>query len=104
MDQNTRGQNVEVPFFGRLAPTPIGPAALALRTGAAVVGVFIHRMPDGRHVIRVSRPELPDRARAEQIGREAWHTEVTARLTALIEEEIREFPHEWVWWHQRWSP
>lgn len=103
MDQNTRGQNVSVPFFARPVPTPVGPAALSLRTGAALVGVFIHRRSDGRHVVRVSRPDLPGRARAAEIGREAWVTEVTARLTALIEAEIREFPQDWVWWHERWS-
>lgn len=103
MDQNTHGQSAEVPFFGRMAPTPIGPAALSLRTGAVVVGVFIHRQEDGTHVIRVSRPELPPRESATEIGRDAWHTEATARLTALIESEIRSRPDEWVWWHQRWS-
>ncbi len=103
MDQNTHGQSAEVPFFGRPAPTPIGPAALSLRTGAVVVGVFIHRQEDGTHVIRVSRPDLPDREAAAEMGREAWHTEATARLTALIESEVRERPDEWVWWHRRWA-
>ena len=103
MDQNTRGQSAAVPFFGRLAPTPIGPAALSLRTGAVVVGVFIHRQEDGSHVIRVSRPELPDRGAAAEMGKHAWRTEATARLTALIEAEVRARPDEWVWWHRRWG-
>jgi KDO2-lipid IV(A) lauroyltransferase len=59
MDQATRGQATPVPFFGRLAWTPIGPALLAERTGARLVGVFIHRRADGRHVISVRRPEVP---------------------------------------------
>ncbi len=103
MDQNTDGQSVEVPFFGRPAPTPIGPAALSLRTDAVVVGVFIHREDDGRHVVRVTRPELPDRDGALEMGREAWCAEATARLTALIESEVRGRPDEWVWWHRRWA-
>ncbi|MDG2306573.1 MAG: lysophospholipid acyltransferase family protein [Candidatus Binatia bacterium] len=103
MDQNTHGQSAEVPFFGRPAPTPIGPAALSLRTGAVVVGVFIHREEDGSHVIRVTRPDLPDRASAAEMGKEVWLTDVTARLTALIESEVRRRPDEWVWWHRRWA-
>lgn len=103
MDQNTHGQSAEVPFFGRPAPTPIGPAALSLRTGAVVVGVFIHREADGTHVIRVTRPDLPDRSAASEMGKDAWHAEATARLTALIESEIRSRPDEWVWWHRRWG-
>ena len=103
MDQNTHGQSAEVPFFGRPAPTPIGPAALSLRTGAVVVGVFIHREEDGSHVIRVTRPDLPNRASAAEMGKEVWLTDVTARLTALIESEVRRRPDEWVWWHRRWA-
>jgi len=103
MDQNTHGQSADVPFFGRPAPTPIGPAALSLRTGAAVVGVFIHRQEDGTHVITVSRPALPKPDEAAAMGRDAWYTEATARLTALIESEVRRRPDEWVWWHRRWG-
>ncbi|MEW6271883.1 MAG: lysophospholipid acyltransferase family protein [Thermodesulfobacteriota bacterium] len=99
MDQATRGQAVQVPFFGRPAWTPIGPALLAQRTGAHLVGVFIHRQGDGRHVISVRRPELP---RAEGAAEAAWVEQATASLTALIEQEIRRRPDEWVWWHRRW--
>jgi len=28
--------------------------------------------------------------------------ELTARLTAAIEAQIRRSPAEWVWWHERW--
>ena len=72
-------------------------------SGAAVVAVFIHRQPDGTHLLRVVKPDLPSRSEADVLGREAWQTKVTARLTALIESEVRAFPAEWVWWHQRWS-
>lgn len=103
MDQNTQGQNVEVPFFGRPAPTPVGPAALSLRTGAPLVDVFIHRESPMRHRISVGRPAVPDFSEAETMGRDAWILETTARLTSRIEREVRARPEEWVWWHRRWS-
>ncbi len=101
MDQDTRGQAAFVPYFGRAARTPVGPAVLAQRTGARLIGVFIHRMPDGRHRITVRRPDLPEppKGKAEAA---AWIVEATARLTALIEDEVRRHPAEWVWWHRRW--
>jgi KDO2-lipid IV(A) lauroyltransferase len=39
-DRAVQGERVEVPFFGALAELPSGPAALAIRTGATVVGAF----------------------------------------------------------------
>ena len=102
MDQDTQGQGVVVPFFGMPAYTPVGPAALAWRTGAPVVGVFIHRGADGRHTARVRDLALPDREAVGQSGRAAWQEEATAIFNLAIEREIRERPDEWVWWHERW--
>jgi KDO2-lipid IV(A) lauroyltransferase len=39
-DRAVQGERVEVPFFGAPAELPSGPAALAIRTGATVVGAF----------------------------------------------------------------
>src|SRR5207247_905440 len=48
------------------------------------------------HLVRVSPipAELPR-------GREGVR-ELTRRLTAAIEAQIRRCPAEWVWWHERW--
>ena len=96
IDQDTRGAGVFVPFFGRPAHTPPGAALLALRARVPVVTAFIERRPEGGHLVRVSPvpAELPR-------GREGVR-ELTARLTAAIEAQIRRSPAEWVWWHERW--
>jgi KDO2-lipid IV(A) lauroyltransferase len=96
IDQDTRGAGVFVPFFGRPAHTPPGAALLALRARVPVVTVFIERRPEGGHLVRVAPvpAELPR-------GR-AGVRELTARLTAAIEAQIRRSPAEWVWWHERW--
>ena len=91
IDQNIRAESVKVPFFGRLALTPIGPAKLAIRAGVPVVCIFDERLRDGKHVIRI-HPPMTD---SDPIA-------LTARITALIEEEIRRRPEQWVWFHDRW--
>jgi KDO2-lipid IV(A) lauroyltransferase len=96
VDQDTRGAGVFVPFFGRPAHTPPGAAMLALRGRVPVVSVFIERRPDGGHVVRVAR--IADDAPR---GRDGVR-ELTARMTAAIEAQIRRNPAEWVWWHERW--
>jgi KDO2-lipid IV(A) lauroyltransferase len=91
-DQDTRGEGTWVPFFGRPAFTPIGPARLALRYDAIVVPAFIERRADGRHLARFHEAlKLPD----EPIA-------ATALMTRAIEEQIRRCPEQWVWFHRRW--
>ncbi len=92
IDQDIRAQSVYVPFFGRLAHTPVGPAQLAVRWKMPVVPAFCERMDDGRHRVRFD-PALPELADA---------TELTAAMTRIIEDQIRKRPDQWVWMHRRW--
>lgn len=98
IDQDTKVQGLFVPFFGRLAHTPRAAADLALRTGAGVAAIFIHRRPEGGHEISVHEIPRPETDDPEQA---AW--ELTAEMTRRIEEAVRRSPHEWVWMHERWK-
>jgi len=92
IDQDTKVDGVWVPFFGRLAFTPVGAAKIALRQRTAVIPSFIERRPDGGHLLRfLPILDLPDNTR-----------EATAVMTAEIEKQIRRRPEQWVWWHKRW--
>lgn len=93
IDQNIRAESVKVPFFGKPAPTPIGPARLAVRAEAPVMICFIERQR-GKQVVRFQPPMFTTR--------ESDPVEITARLTAAIEEHIRRVPEQWVWFHRRW--
>lgn len=94
IDQNIRTESVKVPFFGRPALTPIGPARLAVRTGALAVPAFIQRLEDGRHHVRYLEPI--------ECRRDDDPVALTARITEAIEEQIRRAPEQWVWMHDRW--
>jgi KDO2-lipid IV(A) lauroyltransferase len=96
IDQDIQGAGVFVPFFGRLAHTPPGAAVVALRARVPVFTAFIERRPGGGHLIRYTGVPVPERRRPDAVR------ELTARLTAAIEAQIRRAPAEWVWWHQRW--
>lgn len=93
IDQNIRAEGVKVPFFGRPALTPIGPANLAVRAAAPIIAVFIERR-GGKQIIRFQEPIFTTR--------DMDPVEITARLTAQIEEQIRRVPEQWVWFHRRW--
>ena len=94
MDQNIRSESVKVPFFGRPALTPIGPARFAVRTEAYVTIGLIERRPDGMQHVRFTEPV--------KCKRDDDPAALTAEVTKAIEEQIRRAPEQWVWFHPRW--
>lgn len=94
IDQNIRAESVKVPFFGKPALTPIGPARLAVRAEAPVIICFIERRGP-KHVITFHEPIFT--------SRDDDATALMARLTLMIEEQVRRCPEEWMWMHERWK-
>jgi KDO2-lipid IV(A) lauroyltransferase len=88
---------VTVDYFGRPAATTSALAALALRTGAAVIPVFALPLPGGRykfiyeHPVEPPPPDSPDPV-----------LEFTQRCTDVLEMYVRRHPELWLWMHRRW--
>jgi KDO2-lipid IV(A) lauroyltransferase len=99
LDQDAGRQGLHVPFFGEPASTSRSLAVLALKTAAPVVPAFIHRLPDGDHVVTLE-PALP-LARTGDVDRDVRVN--TARYTQVIERHVREHPEQWFWVHRRWK-
>jgi KDO2-lipid IV(A) lauroyltransferase len=97
-DQNTRVQNVFVDFFGIKAATTPGPAILALRTGAHLVPVFMHREGPGKHRLIVEEPIEPVRTGNQETDVIA----TTQKCVDILEEYVRKYPSQWFWIHRRW--
>ena len=74
-------------------------AALALRTGAPVVPVFMIRNGFQKHRLLVKDPiELVltgDMNKDVEINMQ--------RFTRVLESMIREYPDQWIWIHRRWE-
>lgn len=96
-DQNAG--DVFVPFFGYLAGTVAGPALLALRTGAPILPVFCTRQPDDTYLFEILSPFT-----VQPSGdKERDVTEAMTRITAIIEQQVRKYPSQWLWLHNRWK-
>lgn len=99
IDQDTRVKSVFVDFFGKPCSTPIGAAVLALKTGAAVVPVFLHLRDDGMQEVNCY-PEVE----LVQTGNEEQDISAnTQKFTSIIEAEVRKYPEQWMWIHERWK-
>ena len=87
-----------VPFFGRLAKTPRGPAVFALRLGAPIIFGAALRQPDGRYMIGF------EEVKVEPTGeRDADVDRIVAQYTATLERWIRRAPEQYFWHHRRWK-
>jgi KDO2-lipid IV(A) lauroyltransferase len=100
-DQNqVFSYGVFVDFFGVPACTTAGPARLAMLTGAPVFPVFLVREGEsGCHRIEI----LPEVEMAATGDRGADILTNTQRCTAIIEDMIRRYPEQWIWFHKRWK-
>ena len=97
-DQDVRRVGgIFVEFFGRQAYTPVGPALLAMASGAPLLLARNIRKDKG-HLITVDPPLFasPEADREEEVRR------LVALYTKRLEEFIRESPEQWVWMHRRW--
>jgi KDO2-lipid IV(A) lauroyltransferase len=98
-DQETRGlASTWVPFFGRPAKTPRGPAVFALRLGVPLVFGCALRQPSGRY--RLSFEEIA----VERSGDlEADVDRIVAAYTAALERWVRRAPDQYFWHHRHWK-
>ena len=99
MDQGTVGlASTWVPFFGRYAKTPRGPAVFALRLESPVFFLAPLRKPDGRFILGIE--EVPVR---ETGDRNADVDRIVADYTATLERWVRRVPEQYFWHHRRWK-
>lgn len=98
-DEYRRNNGVHTPFFGHTVLARRGPATLALRTGAAVVPVYlIHDKSQGLKMI--VEPEL-DLIRTDK-DKPAIR-ENTLRMTQWLERTVRAYPEQWNWMNIHWQ-
>lgn len=97
-DQHQVGGAV-LSFLGRPASTALGPATLALRTGAALIPVFIRRVEGDRFVFGIGEEfEMPVSEDREQAT-----LALAQKLNDVLSEEIARHPEQWLWLHDRWK-
>lgn len=100
MDQSVvENEAVITEFFGEKVYALKIPALLAMKTGAAVIPLFINYLGQGRHHIRFGE-EIPLRITGNTEDDIVFNTKI---FTQEIEKYIKEHPSEWLWIHRRWK-
>ncbi len=100
LDQNVQAKDgIFVDFFGRPAATTTVAAALALKTGCALVPSHTELRRDGRYAL-IYEPPLGWATRGD---RDADLAALTQELARRTEAWVRETPEQWLWMHRRWK-
>ena len=92
-------QCAAVPFFGRPALFPMGPARLAQRTGAPILVIGCTRQPDHSYIIEGLPPLRADPRRPADEAVVA----LTAAIAAGFERYIAACPEQWYPFHPVWT-
>ena len=98
-DQHASSGGVILPFFGRPAATPRGPALFAIRAGCPIMPMVLRRERYDRHVVLAGPPIYPLNSGDE----EKDIASMTKVYTGFFEESIRKYPDQWLWTHRRWK-
>jgi KDO2-lipid IV(A) lauroyltransferase len=91
-------KGIEVPFFGRMAPSTPFPALMARTLNIPLVAAQVIRLEGAHFTLRtviVPVPRTSDKDADVLAG--------TAALQAQFETWIREHPEQWMWAHRRWA-
>jgi Kdo2-lipid IVA lauroyltransferase/acyltransferase len=99
-DQDGGHNGIFVPFLGKMASTPTGPAYFSRKFSAPIIPIFIVRKQgDYGHSVIVKDPLY-----YEDTGdRKADDYKVTSKMTKIVEEVIKEYPDNWIWFQHRWN-
>jgi lauroyl/myristoyl acyltransferase len=98
IDRDITGTGYLMPFFGKLAPIPLGPASIALRLGTPLLPCCVYRLPDDTYMAEAGPlvfAKSTGNPRADQVR-------ATQELLRHIEHFIRQHPDQWHVPHRIW--
>jgi Kdo2-lipid IVA lauroyltransferase/acyltransferase len=88
-------EGVEIPFFGRLASTPVGIAKLAMAANVPILPTRVKRIGKTDFELTVYPPLEPCQEGDPTIT-------IMTQVNQYLESWIREAPEQWFWVHRRW--
>jgi KDO2-lipid IV(A) lauroyltransferase len=102
VDRHLGGPSLQLPFFGRAAPFPLGPATLARLTGCPIIPVFSHYAAPRRRgvIVEYGTPIEVERT----ADRDADVRRATLEVVDAYEQFVRRHPDQWFNFYDFWDP
>jgi Kdo2-lipid IVA lauroyltransferase/acyltransferase len=100
IDQSAHSDSsVYIDFFGKKVPTFAGPAKLALRYRPEIYFTYLIRLKDYNYRICHQKIEYDDINSTD----ESSIIKLTQRFQKILEDVIRKYPENWLWFHKRFK-
>ncbi|MCR4416981.1 MAG: lysophospholipid acyltransferase family protein [Ignavibacteria bacterium] len=96
-DQRASQNSLELNFFNKLTHVYEGPAVLSIKTGAPLIFAVAIRQSDFTYTVELHEIEPPD----QENDQEKIKT-MSEKYISLLEDYIRMYPEQWLWFHNRW--
>ncbi len=97
-DQRASINSLEMDFFGRKTHVYEGPATLSIKTGAPLIFAIAIRQPDYSYHVELKEIKIDNK-----ISDQENITHMTAIYISYLEDYIRQYPEQWLWFHNRWK-
>ncbi|MEI7553829.1 lysophospholipid acyltransferase family protein [Candidatus Chlorohelix sp.] len=97
--QSEDSESVIVNFFGKLARFPVGPARLALKTGASIMFGYAARQPGNNYYYGLWSPPLSYEVSGDK---EKDVLGITQLFAAEIEKLVKRHPDQWYMFRKLW--
>lgn len=98
-DQHASAGTLVLDFLGRPAAVARGPALFAIRQNCPVIPLLIRRERYDCHRVMVGQIIRPKPTENEEVNVRA----ITETYLRFLEENIRRYPDQWLWTHNRWK-
>ncbi len=99
IDQDIEAKGTFVDFYGKPAFTTTGAAKIAMEANVPVVTMVTRRLPNNKHGVEFF-PAFEMEYTNNKIND---LIENTKRIHQPLEDLIKTYPEQWVWFHQRWK-
>lgn len=99
VDQKLR-EGLPIPFFGRLATTPVSYIKTAIKYDLPIIMIRVERTKGCHFIVHVQELDLGSNKNKDTS--EATQRQIATAINAEIERWIRETPDQWFWPHRRW--
>ena len=98
-DRDYTGNGIVMPFAGEPMRLPLGPAALAVQTGATIIPLFLGRRGLMRMQMIVGKPIKadPNKSKATEVDR------IMRSLSNTMTRFLSSAPAQWVAFHDAWE-
>ena len=101
VDQKLR-EGLAIPFFGRLATTPVSYIKTAIKHGVPIIMIRVERTKGCHFIVHASQVDIMAIIGKSKDSGEANQRRVATAINAEIEAWIRQRPEQWFWPHRRW--